>query len=120
MKSKKDKYILNFAIAYEILLLVTAIVNFINGVKRNGFVAIMSLFIVPIPFILDYLANKKSLTLPSSFKVVSVLFLFATQYLGELVGLYTVLWWWDLLLHGSSGFYTVLIGAALMKGVVKN
>lgn len=113
MKNKQDKYILTFAIAFEILLLITAIVNFMNGVKRNGYVSIMSIFLVPMPFILSYLANKKYITLPSSFKATCLVFIFATQYLGELVGFYFTLWWWDLLLHAAAGFYAVVVGEAL-------
>lgn len=117
MKNKQDKYILTFAIAFEILLLITAIVNFMNGVKRNGYVSIMSIFLVPMPFILSYLANKKYITLPSSFKATCLVFIFATQYLGELVGFYFTLWWWDLLLHAAAGFYAVVVGEALFKSV---
>ena len=120
MKSKKDKYILTFAIAFENLLLITDIVNFINGVKRNGYLSIMSMFCVPIPFILSYYANKKRITLRSSFKAASLSFIFGAQYLGELVGFYFTLWWWDLLLHGLAGFYAVLIGESLIKSFINN
>jgi len=120
MKSKKEKYNLTFAIAFEILLLITAIVNFINGVKRNGYLSIMSMFLIPVPFILSNLADKKDIRLPSSFKVIAILFLFGTQYLGELVGFYFTLWWWDIFLHGFAGFYMVSVGRDLIKSFIIN
>jgi uncharacterized membrane protein len=46
-------------------------------------------------------------------------FLFSTQYLGELVGFYYTLWWWDLLLHGFAGMYAVVVGIYLTKGIIK-
>lgn len=118
MKSKKDQYILTFAITFEILLLITAIVNLINGIKRNCHISLISILCVPFPFILNRLADKKSITLPPRFKAITLLFIFGTQYLGELVGFYFTLWWWDLLLHAFAGFYGVIIGAFLIESVI--
>lgn len=119
MKTKGAKAIFLFAILFGILLIVTGIVNYINGVKRNAYVSVLSIFCISIPFILSYIAKKSSIMLPTSFNIVILGFLFLTQFLGELVGLYFTLWWWDLLLHGFVGMYAVIIGVTLNKGIIK-
>ena len=43
------------------------------------------------------------------FEVSAILFVFASFLLGDIHGYYERFWWWDLLLHGSSG---VLLGLA--------
>jgi uncharacterized membrane protein YjdF len=48
------------------------------------------------------LASRWSLTLPVPFLFAITLFFFASIFLGEALGFYERLWWWDLALHGSS------------------
>lgn len=47
--------------------------------------------------------------LPIEFDFVVILFSYAALFLGEVHTYYTKLWWWDILLHGSSG---ILLGIA--------
>lgn len=47
--------------------------------------------------------------LPIELEVLVVLFIFASLYLGEIHAYYTWFWWWDIVLHTSSG---VLLGFA--------
>lgn len=46
---------------------------------------------------------------PIEIDFVIILFSYAALFLGEIHGYYTLLWWWDILLHGSSG---ILLGIA--------
>jgi hypothetical protein len=119
MKVNKNKAINFFALGFASLLAVTAVVNYMNEVRRNVYVAALSAFCIPIPFILRYFAKRKHISLPINFKAVALGFMFSTQYLGELVGFYYTLWWWDLLLHGFAGMYAVIVGVFLTKGIFK-
>jgi hypothetical protein len=53
--------------------------------------------------------------LPPSFQLITILFIFSAQYLGEIRKFYLKFWWWDLLLHAVSGSYVVIIAIYLNK-----
>ncbi len=70
------------------LVLALIIVIALPLVRRGGFVAIV----------------------PVEIQVCSVLFIFATLFLGEVRDFYIRIWWWDMLLHASSGVLLGLLG----------
>jgi hypothetical protein len=86
---------------------------------RSLALSLLALICLTIPFGITYIAVNKKVVLPPSFQITTLLFLFATQYLGEIIGLYDKLWWWDLLLHAISGFYLVIIGTYIFKGNIR-
>lgn len=47
---------------------------------------------------------------PIEIQVCSVIFIFATLFLGEVRDFYIRIWWWDLALHTSSGVLLGLLG----------
>lgn len=56
------------------------------------------------------LEHRLKVQLPLEVTVVTSLFLFASFVLGEIGNFYERIWWWDLLLHGSSALVIGLIG----------
>lgn len=52
--------------------------------------------------------------IPSEFKLLATLFIFASLFLGEVQGYYTRFWWWDLVLHTASGFLLGIVGFLLV------
>jgi uncharacterized membrane protein YjdF len=64
---------------------------------------IMVVTVVPAVF-----RRKFPVDIPSEVQIVLVLFIFATLYLGEVRGYYERFWWWDAVLHTTSG---LLLGA---------
>lgn len=59
-----------------------------------------------IPFILE---KTFKTTFDAKLKVAYILFLFASQYLGSIVGLYSN-GWWDTFLHVLSGIFIAFLG----------
>jgi putative membrane protein len=108
-----------YIILFCIILVITAIANLALSQWKKVFLSLLALICLPIPFIIAHIANKKKFKLPSSFELLAVLFIFATQYLGEIVGLYKKLMWWDLLLHGLFGAYSVIIALHLVNGIIR-
>lgn len=47
---------------------------------------------------------------PVEIQVFAILFIFATLFLGEIGNFYERYWWWDLVLHTSSGVLLGLLG----------
>ena len=64
---------------------------------------IMVLTLAPLVF-------RMPVEIPSEIQIVAVLFVFATLFLGEVRDYYERFWWWDAILHTSSGLLLGMIG----------
>jgi hypothetical protein len=70
--------------------------------------------ILLLTFIPLALKKRLSVALPSEFEFFITLFVYAALFLGEIHGYYTRYWWWDILLHLSSGLLLGIIGFLLV------
>lgn len=61
-----------------------------------------------------FLAKQFHLRIPPEFQLLTIGFVFAAVFLGEVHGYYTRFWWWDIALHTSSGFLLGIIGFLLV------
>lgn len=61
-----------------------------------------------------FLAKRFHLRIPTEFQLLTIGFVFAAVFLGEVHGYYTRFWWWDIALHASSGFLLGIIGFLLV------
>ncbi len=61
-----------------------------------------------------FLARHFQLRIPTEFQLLTIAFVFAAVFLGEVHGYYTKFWWWDIVLHTSSGFLLGIIGFLLV------
>ncbi len=52
--------------------------------------------------------------LPVEFQVVALLFVFAALFLGEVRSYYDKIWWWDIVLHSTSGLLMGILGFLLV------
>ncbi|MEL1134294.1 hypothetical protein AAC978_03835 [Desulfitobacterium sp. THU1] len=64
-----------------------------------------------IPFLLE---KKYKLLIPQGFLTVLFLFFYASMFLGTANHFYIRFWWWDKMLHGSSGLIFAQMGLLLM------
>jgi hypothetical protein len=51
---------------------------------------------------------------PLEFDTIAVIFIYMSLYLGEVQDFYAKFWWWDLALHGGSGFLLGIAGFLLV------
>jgi hypothetical protein len=65
--------------------------------------AFSSCLILLLTFLPNMFERKYKINLPIEFEFIIILFLYASLFLGELHGYYTKFWWWDVVLHSSSG-----------------
>lgn len=61
-----------------------------------------------------FLAKFFRVFIPPEFVVLTIGFIFASLFLGEIHGYYTRFWWWDIALHSCSGFLLGIIGFLLV------
>jgi uncharacterized membrane protein YjdF len=64
---------------------------------------IMAMTIAPVLF-------RMPVEMPSEIQIVAVLFVFATLFLGEVHDYYERFWWWDMVLHTTSGLLLGMVG----------
>jgi hypothetical protein len=60
------------------------------------------------------LSRRLAVRLPAEFALFAVVFIFAALFLGEIRGYYARFWWWDVVLHTSSGFLVGVAGFLLV------
>ncbi len=68
-------------------------------------VAVMAALIAP-----ELFGRKFRVEIPSEVQIATILFLFATLFLGEVRDYYERIWWWDLALHTTAGLLLGLLG----------
>lgn len=73
----------------------------------NLFVALIALFATFIP---EILSKRNIFIIPSDIQLIIILFIFASLYLGSLRSFYYRFWWWDFMLHTSSGLNLGFVG----------
>lgn len=60
------------------------------------------------------LGRQYQIHIPAEFQILTVLFVFAAIFLGEIRDYYDRWWWWDMALHASSGLMLGIFGFLLV------
>ncbi|NCO11591.1 hypothetical protein CO038_00720 [Candidatus Pacearchaeota archaeon CG_4_9_14_0_2_um_filter_39_13] len=104
---------LHFWIAVIIVLsLVFAVV--ISIIQRDYwvlFISIVALILTLSPTIFEW---RYKIDIPEELEIATIVFIYATLFLGEAYGFYARFWWWDLVLHAGSGIALGFIGFIIM------
>lgn len=82
-----------------------------EGSWLTMFVIVVALIIVWLPAVLS---NNSNIHIPLEFEFLLNVFIYASIFLGEINGFYTRFWWWDIVLHASSGLALGFIGFLLL------
>lgn len=71
--------------------------------------------------LIPFVAPKRlGVVIPSELQILSILFIFATLFLGEVRSYYDRLWWWDLALHATAGLLLGLVGFLIVYVLNEN
>ena len=123
MKEKKRRHTLkeNFAkdrrgttilyLVLTVIVLGVLIAQFFTGNYENCFTCILTLILFLIPAFVDRMLK---ITLPHTFEVIIVLFIFCAEILGEIRGFYLRISWWDTMLHTLNGFLMAAVGLSMI------
>lgn len=118
MINKQSNLSIRTAILFELILVITAISNIASKQFKHLVPLLLIIVCIALPFFITYISNKKKIVLPSSFQLITLLFILLTLYFGEFMKFYTIFWWWDLFLHGMFGSYTVIVALHLIRGII--
>ncbi|WP_202943553.1 hypothetical protein [Syntrophus aciditrophicus] len=62
----------------------------------------------------EILRKRFDVTIPTEFQILAIIFVFAALFLGEVRSFYARFWWWDIVLHTSSGLLLGIVGFLLV------
>ena len=108
---RADKIQLVISYILQIIILGTAIFSLIRKQWLNTFLV---LGILGLTFLPAIVRKNYRVFLPVEFDLISIIFIFFAVFLGEWHSYYTKFWWWDTLLHTSSGFLLGIVGFTLV------
>jgi hypothetical protein len=98
-------FLLQLVMAAELIVLLIES-QWLNALLVAG---IMVLTLVP-----AFLAPRLHVRIPAEFQLITVVFVFATLFLGEMLRYYDRYAWWDKALHGGSGLLLGILGFLLV------
>ncbi len=98
-------YILQF-------ILISSTIYFV--IIRDWLNALLVFGIFLMTFIPAIVRKNYKVHLPIEFDLISIVFIFSALYLGEIQAYYTKYWWWDIILHTSSGFLLGILAFVLV------
>jgi uncharacterized membrane protein YjdF len=82
--------------------------------EKQWLSAFLILTIALLILLVTVFSDRLAVHLPSEFQVVALLFVFAALFLGEVRSYYDKIWWWDIVLHSSSGLLMGILGFLLV------
>lgn len=98
-----------------LILLFTLAVAFLEALRQFNLVSMLMIFIIGLMICLPMVIGRLSkIDIPLPLELFAVLFIYATLFLGELKNYYATYWWWDVLLHFSSGLAFGVIGFIIL------
>ncbi len=95
----------------QVILAVGLVVEIYEAQWLN---AALVFFIVIVTFLPSFLARGLDLFVPPELELMTIGFVFASVFLGETRDYYGRFWWWDILLHGTSGGLLGVLGFLLV------
>jgi uncharacterized membrane protein YjdF len=81
---------------------------------KQWFAAVITSGIILVTFVPLFLQRQFRVFIPPEFALFSIVFVFASLFLGEVHGYYARYWWWDIALHAASGFLLGIVGFLLV------
>jgi hypothetical protein len=70
----------------------------------------LTLTVIALTLLPAFVERRYRVIIPPEFQFIAALFVFLSLFLGSAANLYYKFWWWDVVLHTSSGFLLGIIG----------
>ena len=108
---KQKKVIFAVYSILRVFVLVTLILQFLNGNYENVFLCVLTLLLLIVP---TFIQLEFKIELPTTLEVIILFFIFAAEILGEIQSFYLLFPMWDTILHTLNGFLAAAIGFSLI------
>ena len=108
---RADRIQLYVSYGLQLILLGTAVWALVEENWLALFLSVMSLVLSFLP---AFIRRSARVYLPIEIDLFTIVFVFASLYLGEIRAYYVRFWWWDLVLHTAAGFVMGMLGFILV------
>lgn len=104
---KHERLYVALTLLIQAWLVVGLIIFVIKGDWENAFLtlAVIGLIIVP-----TFVLRKYRVYIPPEFQLIAAAFVFLSFFLGSARDYYYKFWWWDMVLHTTSGLLLGIVG----------
>ena len=109
LREHKSSFIVYFVL--RILVIVTMILQFLNGNYENFFLCILTLILLIMPSLIQVTLK---IELPTVLEILILIFIFSAEILGEIREYYIMIPMWDTILHTVNGFLAAAIGFSMV------
>lgn len=109
LREHKSSFIVYFVL--RILVMVTMILQFLNGNYENLFLCILTLILLIMPSLIQVTLK---IELPTVLEILILIFIFSAEILGEIREYYIMIPMWDTILHTVNGFLAAAIGFSMV------
>lgn len=114
---QNEKLVLTVYWVLRFLVVVTMVLQFLNGDYQSVLVCVLTLILFMLPSIIE---KRLHVDLPDTLEIVLLLFIFAAEILGEIREFYVLVPHWDTALHTINGFLFAAIGFCLVNLLNEN
>lgn len=101
----------------RLIVLATLVSSIIRGEYGSAFICLLVLGLFVLPF---FIQQNFGIELPSTLEIIILLFIFASEILGELKCYFITYPHWDSMLHTTTGFLCAATGFALIDILNRN
>lgn len=109
LREHKSSFIVYFIL--RILVIITMILQFLNGNYENFFLCILTLMLLIMPSLIQVTLK---IELPTVLEIMILVFIFSAEILGEIKEYYIMIPMWDTILHTLNGFLAAAIGFSMV------
>lgn len=114
---QNEKLVLSVYWILRLLVVVTMVLQFLNGDFQSVLVCALTLILFMLPSMIE---RRLHVDLPDTLEIVLLLFIFAAEILGEIREFYILIPHWDTALHTINGFLFAAIGFCLVNLLNEN
>ena len=101
----------------RLIVLATLVSSIMRGEYESAFICLLVLGLFVLPF---FIQQNFGIELPSTLEIIILLFIFASEILGELKCYFITYPHWDSMLHTTTGFLCAATGFALIDILNRN
>ena len=101
----------------RLIVLATLVSSILRGEYENAFICLLVLALFVLPF---FIQQNFGIELPDTLQIIILLFIFASEILGELACFFITIPNWDSILHTTTGFLCAATGFALIDILNRN
>lgn len=109
LREHRSSFIVYFVL--RLLVIVTMILQFLNGNYENFFLCILTLILLIMPSLIQVTLK---IELPTVLEILILIFIFSAEILGEIREYYIMIPMWDTILHTINGFLAAAIGFSMV------